>query len=123
MLSSMIRKALLLIGALAIVMGSFFLTLKVMDYWETPPGKIEVSTATYGGNCRAPTGNVTKSVQAACDGKESCRYVVNVNELGDPAGGCLKDYAVQYYCRPNPDARSFRLPGEADGKTVYLFCD
>jgi hypothetical protein len=113
----------MLVGAPAIVMGSFFITLKVMDYWETPPGIIHVHTATYGGNCHAATGNVTTSIQAACDGKESCTYYVSAVKLGDPARGCQKNYSVEYVCSPYPDARIARLAAEADGKSLHISCD
>jgi hypothetical protein len=113
----------MVIGAPVIVMGSFFTTLKLIDYWEAPPGTILVRTATYGGNCRAAAGNATKSIAAACDGKESCTYYVEAGKLGDPATGCQKNYFVQYFCSPYTDARVSRLAPEADGKPVRLGCD
>jgi hypothetical protein len=121
--SSVVRKTLMLVGAPIIVMGSFFATLKVIDYWEAPPGTILIRSATYGGNCRASTGNATKSIATACDGKESCTYYVEAGKLGDPATGCQKNYLVEYIFRPYADPRVSRLAPEADGKPVRIACD
>jgi hypothetical protein len=121
--SSVVRKMLTLLGAPAIVIGSFLITLKVMDYWETPPGTILIRTATYGGNCHAAAGNASRSIKATCDGKESCTYYVDVAKLGDPSAGCQKNYSVEYFCSPNTDPRTLRLPAEANGKAVHISCD
>jgi hypothetical protein len=59
---------------------------------------IQVLSATYGGNCRAPLGNVTNSLRAACDGKELCSYRVDYLALNDPVPGCDKDYSATWRC-------------------------
>src|SRR5262249_27590357 len=60
--------------------------------------KVTIVSATYGGNCGAPPGNVTRSLQAACTGQETCDYVVDVSVLGDAAPGCSKSFSVHYRC-------------------------
>jgi len=73
-------------GALAIVLMSFFFTLKVLDYLDTLrlETSIHVRSATYGANCGAPTGNVTDKVQGACDEKVNCDYGVDVTKRSSP---------------------------------------
>lgn len=128
MRSSTAQTALKVSGALVIVLTSFFITLKVLDHWgmsevgRNSPGKIVVRYATYGANCRAQPGNATVNVQGACDGKTNCDYEVSVGKLGDPAGGCGKDFAVEYECGANSTARTENVPAEANGHTVHLSC-
>lgn len=86
-------------------------------------GTIRVKTATYGGICGAPTGNVTWDVAPTCDGFGSCKYDVRVGFLGDPAVNCAKDFMVSYTCSNHPTTvRSEFIAREANGKTVTLTC-
>jgi hypothetical protein len=84
--------------------------------------KILVRSATYGANCYAAIGNATNKLQAACGGKASCDYGVDVANLRDPVRGCEKEFTVEYTCDANGAARTARLPGEANGKSIYLSC-
>ncbi len=59
---------------------------------------ISVISATYGQNCGAPVGNATDALRKACDRRSICNYIVDVNVLGDAAGGCDKDFEVNYQC-------------------------
>jgi hypothetical protein len=114
----------MLTGALVIVLASFLITMKVLDYWGTLgiTGEILVRSATYGGDCSARTGNATDKVQSACGGKASCAYEVSVNTLGDTAPGCPKDFFVEYACGANSPSKTTNAPAEANGKTVHLSC-
>ena len=67
---------------------------KVIDPGLAVTSGIRVLGATYGANCGAKRGNVTSSLGRACDGKDNCHYVVDVTKLGDPAGGCAKDFHI-----------------------------
>ena len=92
----------------------------------TPPQRaqtgITVVTATYGASCRQPTGNVTKTVKSACDGRSECNYSVDWHVLGDPAYGCKKDFSVQWICS-NGGSYSAFAPAEAGyGSKVRLHC-
>jgi hypothetical protein len=121
-------------AAVAIVAGSFFITLNVLDYLsalsELNADVIHIASATYGKNCdglspsfQIKTGNATASLSERCDGaKGSCYYAVDMTKLGDFAFGCRKDFSVDYYCGANSDLRNAKLPGEANGKTVQLLC-
>jgi hypothetical protein len=85
-------------------------------------GEIAVRSATYGPNCGAPAGNATDEVQSVCGGKESCDYDVEVSKLGDPAGGCAKDFTVEYVCSADSAAKTTEVPNEANGNTARLSC-
>lgn len=90
-----------------------------------PPNRggygMQIESATYGANCRAQYGNATWAVSQRCNGSMTCQYTVNVNELGDPAYGCAKDFRIQYRC-PNGQRLTSSLPGETNGKTLYMQC-
>ena len=82
---------------------------------------IAVTSATYGGSCKAPKGNVTQALQTACNGKASCQYMVSVTVLGDPARGCQSDFVVEWTCGSGP-GNSASLPAEANGNKVNMVC-
>lgn len=74
---------------------------------------IRVVEATYGRNCGARVGNATADARKACNGADSCDYVVDVDRLGDPANGCGKDFRLEYVCLPQTELIRKTLPGEA----------
>jgi hypothetical protein len=45
---------------------------------------VNIRSATYGGNCGATQGNVTRDLASSCNGKTDCGYKVEVNHLGVP---------------------------------------
>jgi len=114
------------IGALCVLVFTFWVTSMVLDYWDTSKidtNKIQVVEASYGSNCNVPTGNVTGKVSSACMGKvDSCSYLIDVNEIGDPAPGCAKDFSVNWRCGSPAKDHQFNLPAEANGQTVVLSC-
>lgn len=79
---------------------------------------IVVTSATYGENCGVRPGNATSKAGAACNGGTDCTYVVDVALLGDPAGGCAKNFAIDYICAPNKTPRRLELPAEAGLKSL-----
>src|SRR5262249_46350782 len=104
--SSASRIMLWIAGGVAVVIGSFWVSLQVMDTWFLPPNasEIRVVEATYGFNCRefglsagqearVKKGNATTSVAQTCgEAKGSCQFKVDVGRLGDPVPGCQKDF-------------------------------
>jgi hypothetical protein len=99
------------------------------DRGESGEG-IHVLAATYGGNCHAPHGNATARLAAACNGKPSCTYKVDVEVLGDPAPLCAKEFLAEWSCGKSTtvkQAKSVLAPaqqGEAGyGSIVTLACD
>jgi hypothetical protein len=121
------------IGGLAIVIGSFYATLKVMDYRESstlprnaaPTGLITIEEATYGANCSRgiKAGNVTQYAAKACDGRLACNIAISVQELGDPAQGCGKDYSLSFKCGQQQLSRKMHVDGEANGARLALDCE
>ena len=89
-----------------------------------PPVGISVVQATYGGNCKAPQGNVTAHLQQSCGGKQSCSYSVDYKVLGDPVFACAKDYVAEWRCGADPAVRKATAEPEAGyAKVVELRCD
>jgi hypothetical protein len=133
----------LTIAFLVVMAASSWLTLQALDYLDSPRarvasaggGSIAIVEASYGLSCKdfqvqAPrenlvrVGNATAAVAKACDSKSgTCRYAVNVANLGDPAGGCGKDFQVKWRCGPE-GARTHeaRLAAEAHGRSLSISC-
>ncbi len=85
---------------------------------------VQIESATYGGSCGAAKGNVTLKVQAECQGRAQCIYVVNAARIGDPAAGCAKSFAVSFTCAPYHDVHTVFIPGEAGlGSVARLVCE
>jgi len=83
-------------------------------------GYIKVIAATYGRNCGAHNGNVTRHLAENCDGRAMCEYVVDFKVLGDPAPGCSKDYVAEWQCGRDPERRTLSARPEAGGGTRLL---
>ena len=84
---------------------------------------IRVVSATYGTNCGATHGNATRALMYTCNSSKRCNYVVDVAKLGDPAGGCAKDFQVEYACMPGDVPQQVTIPGEAGlGSHAVLSC-
>lgn len=112
------------IGGIAVVAGSFFVTLFLLDRFGSPPvaAAVTVVEASYGANCKASPGNLTAYVAKACDQKGTCNLPVDVGKMGDPAPGCGKEFSVKFRCRQDASIHSISIPSEANGKTLDLDC-
>jgi hypothetical protein len=62
------------------------------------PGKIAVTSATFGGNCGASRGNVTAKVAELCDGRTTCSLPGSKVNDPDPAFGCAKTFGAEWRC-------------------------
>ena len=110
-------------GGLVIVAGSFFATLKIMDYFDRGPPLITIEQATYGANCAgAKPVNATQRVAKVCDGRISCNMLISAPELGDPAPGCGKEFSVRYRCSWEQSAHGQKVAAEASGSKLYVDC-
>jgi hypothetical protein len=132
------RTLLQLTGALAVVAGSFWVTLRLIDYWSVPPDPslsvIHVVEATYGKRCQNYTpllgnpnpvkaGNATNAVAQVCNNaKASCSFLIDLAKTSDPAVGCSKDFQFSWQCGAAPTLHRGELPNEAAGKTAVLSC-
>jgi hypothetical protein len=127
-----------IVGGLAVVATSFFVTLQILDYWLTPQDPnaavIHVVEATYGASCKdftppppntntVATGNATAVVAKACDATRStCTFPVDVTVIGDPANGCGKDFVATWRCGNEQKAHQFYLSAEASGRKALFSC-
>jgi hypothetical protein len=87
---------------------------------------IQVVTATFGENCKAPVGNITRMIGAVCNGHGKCAFQVNPTIIRfDPAPGCDKDLKVSYVCPPLPAERTLASgPGVGLQPDIYeISCD
>ncbi len=132
------RILLWIIGGLAVVAMSFFVTLRSLDFWLTPQNPsanvIHVVEATYGASCKdftpepphanmVKTGNATAVLAKVCDvTKTSCSFAVDANQIGDPADGCGKDFVASWRCGNDQKVHRFYLSPEASGRTALLSC-
>jgi len=138
MRSAVGRILLQLTAGLAVVAGTFWITLNILHYSSMPvdpnAAAIHVTEATYGENCQsfvprpghtnlAKPGNATAAVAQACNmAKGSCMFAVDVSKLGDPADGCGKDFVVGWRCGADPTVHEVFLPAEASGATALVTC-
>ncbi len=84
---------------------------------------IRVTSATYGPNCGAKTGNVNRVLREACNGREICDYRIDVGALGDPASGCAKNFVIEFECVPNDTRFTKEVAAEAGlGSQLRLSC-
>jgi hypothetical protein len=132
------RTLLHLTTAAAVVLGSFWITLKILDYSAAPEDPnadlIEVTQATYGLNCQGTpipgggvnqvkAGNATAIVSNICDkARESCAFAVDVNQIGDTAPGCGKDMSIAWRCGSETTVHTVHVAPEAHSKTISLTC-
>jgi hypothetical protein len=127
-------------GLVGSLVPSGELALRMHRFWFGNRPEISVMVGSYGLNCvdyqvptgftnSTATGNVTKQVKLACDGRAQCNYVVDVSMIGDPATGCGKDFSVEYFCKmprgaeaESQEVKTEFVPAEANGKMVILAC-
>lgn len=89
------------------------------------PG-ISVVAGTYGGNCRwtSMRGNATRALALTCSGKDKCTFKVRMEQIGDPAPGCAKEFTAVWICKGDRTIRSSSIPAESGfGSTLQLSCD
>jgi peptidoglycan/LPS O-acetylase OafA/YrhL len=75
------------------------------------PGRIFVSSASFGENCDAKLhDNVLGLMRRVCNGQGSCAFEYDLYKLRDPADGCAKRFQVLYSCGPVDSQREFLIP-------------
>jgi len=85
--------------------------------------RVVVTSATYGGNCGAPRGNVTQHLARACNGKSDCSYVIDWQIIGDPKRFCGKNYVAEWRCGDGPVRNASVSPEAGYQKSISLRCD
>jgi hypothetical protein len=84
-------------------------------------GKSLINTATYGGNCKAPIGNVTDVVanKLKCNLVETCSIPISNRTFGDPTPRCRKSFDIEYKCGASKFTKNLAY---AEGRTMILDC-
>jgi hypothetical protein len=86
-------------------------------------GAVQVVSATYGGNCGAPSDNARAALGAACDTRAHCDYVIDYRVLGDPAPGCAKTFEAKWACSTDGETQAASVAAEAGfGSHIVLSC-
>ena len=91
----------------------------------SPPaaGGIRVLAGTYGANCGQARGNKTAHLATACNGRDTCEYVVNHQVIGDPAVGCAKNYTAEWQCTgASRNLQASAAPEAGYGSKIMLSC-
>jgi len=85
-------------------------------------GTLIVDSATYGGNCSAPIGNVTTKVgnDLSCNWSRNCSIPISNTSFGDPSPGCAKSFDVAYKCGGKSFTKNL---SPAEGQTMILDCN
>ena len=85
-------------------------------------GTLMVDSATYGGNCSAPIGNITSKVgyDLGCNWSQSCSVPISNTTFGDASPGCAKSFDVAYKCGGKSFSKNL---SPAEGQTMILDCN
>jgi hypothetical protein len=65
-------------------------------------GRIQVVSASFGGNCASAPADVSKHLAETCAGKTRCDYTVDHKVIGDPTQRCNKSYVALWRCGSAP---------------------
>lgn len=66
---------------------------------------ISIVSGSYGQNCSAAAGNVTRDLAARCNGRATCAYALNQALARNVASSCPRALLVRWRCTPAPAAR------------------
>ncbi|KAG8469381.1 hypothetical protein KFE25_005836 [Diacronema lutheri] len=87
---------------------------------------IKVLESSLGMNCELPGYDTTKDLAAACDGKQWCRYRVDMWKLGGDIDGChwRKIFKARYVCDDDNFKQEVLLESKVEGdtKNIQLSC-
>jgi hypothetical protein len=84
--------------------------------------RIRIESGTYGANCGAAAGNITRDLATHCNDRATCRYIVDASLARGRRAACARDFVAEWSC----DHREFHramLSGEAaNGSSLVLTC-
>jgi hypothetical protein len=107
-----------IVRCIALAFGMFLLAANVGAEERT----ITIVSGTYGQNCGAPRGNLTRDVARHCNGRSSCGYAVPGLRKDSVASACRRDFLAEWHC-DNAEFHSAALgPGAKSGDTLVLGC-
>jgi len=83
---------------------------------------ITIVAGTYGENCGATRGNLTRELARHCNGRQTCDYALSVLHPGGTPMTCPSDFRAEWHC-DHADFHSAALgPGAKAGDTLVLGC-
>jgi hypothetical protein len=83
---------------------------------------IRIESGTYGANCDARQGNVTRDLAVHCDSLETCRYVIDASAVDAHRDGCHADLVAEWSCGPNLFHTATVRGDTNNGSTNVLTC-
>lgn len=87
---------------------------------------ITVLESSLGMNCNLPGYDTTKDLAKACDGKQTCRYRIDMWKLGGDIDGCHwhKIFKARYTCDDDNFRQEVTLESKVEGdtKNIQLTC-
>lgn len=99
---------------------------------------IAIVSGTWGANCGAPRGNVTRDLARHCNGLRTCGYVLDARAMGAPSSrvqgmppsirneassrACRVDYRAQWRCGGHEFHDAALSAGASPGDTLVLSC-
>ncbi|HEY4803692.1 MAG TPA: hypothetical protein VIH96_13860 [Paraburkholderia sp.] len=87
---------------------------------DTNKATIAVVSGTYGSNCGAPHGNVTRDLAQHCNGLRTCSYPVSM--IAAQARGCRNDYLAEWRCGSHEFHNAALAAGAGAGDLLVLSC-
>jgi hypothetical protein len=81
--------------------------------------RIHIQSGTYGGNCGASLGNVTRDLAGQCDERETCRYIVNASV---DIRSCPANLEAEWSCDEREYHRAMLSAGANNGDSLMLTC-
>ncbi|MFB9122176.1 hypothetical protein ACFFYR_24825 [Paraburkholderia dipogonis] len=83
---------------------------------------IRIESGTYGANCGARQGNVTRDLAAHCDSLATCRYVIDATAIDGRQNDCAADLVTEWYCGPNERHIATARADTNNGSSLVLTC-
>ncbi|OLL32209.1 hypothetical protein BTH42_07080 [Burkholderia sp. SRS-W-2-2016] len=83
---------------------------------------ITIVSGTYGENCGAPHGNLTRDIARRCNGRQTCDYVVPGARKDHATRACPANFLAQWHCDGGSFHDAALSPGARSGDTLVLSC-
>lgn len=87
-----------------------------------PAQPIRIESGSYGANCGARAGNLTRNLAAHCNALETCRYELDAAASGARSRRCPADLVAEWSCGPGVFHRATVRVAAKHGGTLVLTC-
>lgn len=105
-------------AALALAGGVFVMSANA----DAQLRAITIVSGTYGANCGAPNGNLTRELARHCNGRETCNYPLPGLHKGGTTMACPRDFHAEWHCDHADFHTAALSPGAKSGDTLVLGC-